>query len=361
MRKQLYMEELSNFCRWLKKNFVPKPGDHTRPARCWSEKDFLDNRIVDAFVIVLKTRGCSWALNHGCTMCGYFNESTWKKLSEEDLFRQFETAMEQYNGEKIVKIYTSGSFLDNQEIKPVVRKKILQTLTKTTVEMVSVETRPEYVSYDQLEDIKKIFRTKLLEISIGLETANDFVRKYSINKGFTLDDYKKAADMVKKNDFRLKTYLLIKPPFLTEKESILDSISSVKKIMDCTDTISFNPVNVQRNTVVEYLWRRNEYRPPWLWSIAEILKKCKKLVKDDVRIKCDVAGGGKKRGAHNCGRCDRRFLSAIASFSLNQKEEVFDKLECRCREVWYDQLEIENLSFGSLTDNIPLAHPVSWR
>ena len=65
------MSELSEFCRNLKKDFTPKIRDPTRPVRGWSEKDVLAGKIVDAFVIIFRTRGCSWALNSGCTMCGY--------------------------------------------------------------------------------------------------------------------------------------------------------------------------------------------------------------------------------------------------------------------------------------------------
>jgi radical SAM enzyme (TIGR01210 family) len=102
--------------------------DPTKPVRCWSEKDILNGKIVDAYVIIFRTRGCSWALKSGCTMCGYFNDSMWEKVSESDLLKQFDKTMENYSGEKIVKIFTSGSFLDDNEITSKVQKKILSVL-----------------------------------------------------------------------------------------------------------------------------------------------------------------------------------------------------------------------------------------
>jgi radical SAM enzyme (TIGR01210 family) len=147
----------------------------------------------------------------------------------------------------------------------------------------------------------------------------------------------------------LKTYVLVKPPFLTEKKSIEDCINTVEKIQTITDTISFNPTNVQRNTLVDYLWYRKQYRPAWLWSIVEILKQSKKTTKD-VGIKCDIAGGGSIRGAHNCKTCDHQFLTAIAEFSLYQNIKVFNNLKCECFDKWQDILNIEDLSFGSIID-----------
>ena len=73
------MNELAKLCKTLKKDFTPKIQDSTRPVRCWSEKDVFKGEIVDAFVIIFRTRGCSWALKSGCSMCGYFNDSMWEK------------------------------------------------------------------------------------------------------------------------------------------------------------------------------------------------------------------------------------------------------------------------------------------
>jgi len=99
---------------------------------------------------------------------------------------------------------------------------------------------------------------------------------------------------------------------------------------------------------VDYFWKRKQFRPAWLWSIVEILKQSKKLT--DAHVKCDIAGGGSIRGAHNCRSCDRSFLDAIEEFSLSQDKKIFDGLDCTCKEIWLDQLDMENLSFGSFVD-----------
>jgi radical SAM enzyme (TIGR01210 family) len=268
-------------------------------------------------------------------------------VSEEDLWSQFEKAMQNYKDEKIIKLFTSGSFLDPSEIPILVQYKILSTLSEQ-VEKISVESRPEYVTEKMLASVQKIMSSKVFEIGIGLETSNDLVREKAINKGFTFHDYQKAAILLKKHKMNVKTYVLMKPPFLTEKESLDDCIRTTKAIAPYTDLISLNPTNVQRHTVVEYLWKRNQYRPPWLWSVVEFLQQSKNIT--DAFVKCDVVGGGSMRGAHNCGICDREVLNAIEEFSLSQKKDAFHGLTCDCQEKWYDQLDLENLSFGSLVD-----------
>jgi hypothetical protein len=342
------MDEVSQFCKSLKKDFTPKVQNAKKPVRWWSEKDVFDGQIDDAYVIIFRTKGCSWALQSGCTMCGYFNDSMWQSVSDKDLLTQFDTALNRYHGEKVIKIFTSGSFLDDNEVKPAVRKQILGKLAETA-DKISVESRPEYITDKMLTDVKTVVDSKVFEIGIGLETADDYIRQHAINKGFTFNDYKKAVALIKNHDCQVKTYVLVKPPFLTENCAIEDSIDTVKNIKAYTDTVSFNPVNVQRGTLVEYLWKRREYRPAWLWSVVEILKKSKEIAGNKL-VKCDVVGGGSKRGVHNCGTCDKQFLDAIAQFSLTQDMDVFDHLECGCKERWLDQLDLEPLGFGSLVD-----------
>jgi len=280
-------------------------------------------------------------------MCGYFNDSMLSAVSEKDLLSQFENALQGYKNEKIVKIFTSGSFLDPSEIPVPVQQQILTTLNNTA-EKISVESRPEYITEKSLGAIQKNIPLKEFEVGIGLETSNDLVREKAINKGFMFQDFKKAAVLLKKHKAHVKTYVLLKPPFLTEKESLNDCINTAKDSAPYTDLLSLNPTNIQRHTVVEYLWNRNQYRPPWLWSIVTFLQQSKTIT--DAFVKCDVVGGGSIRGAHNCGICDKRVVHAIEEFSLTQDNEVFSDLSCRCQEQWQDQLDMESLSFGSLVD-----------
>ena len=343
------MNALQQQVKTLKKKFSPPLQNPAQPARCWSEKDALHDNIVDAFVMILRTRGCSWSLSSGCTMCGYFNDSLWKPVSEKDLLQQVDTALSQYTGEPLIKIFTSGSFFDDDEISPSVRKNIIEKVGKHA-EKISVESRPEYITEDRLSIVREGMQDQLFEIGIGLETAHDGIRECAINKGFQFTDYKKAVDLMKKHQILVKTYVLIKPPFLTEQEAIDDCVSTVKRIKNCTDMVSFNPTNVQRHTLVEYLWKRKQYRPAWLWSVTKILEESRKLLPSTVRMKCDIAGGGSVRGAHNCGVCDNQVLKASTTVSLTQDTQVFDDLHCSCRETWLDQRDLEPLGFGSLID-----------
>jgi len=267
--------------------------------------------------------------------------------SDDDLLSQFHTAMESYNNEPVVKIFTSGSFFDPDEIKEKIQTKILQELSKTT-KKIAVESRPEYITDNHLKKCDNNLSESSLEVGIGLESAQDDIRNFNINKGFNFQDYQTAANVLHDHHHLLKTYVLVKPPFLTEDQAIHDAFETIRAIADITDTISLNPTNVQRATLVEYLWKRQYYRPPWLWSIIEILKQGSK--KTNKRLQCDVVGGGSRRGPHNCRNCDKPVLKNIRKFSLTQDLSDLSVSECECKQQWHDQINLEPLSFGSFID-----------
>lgn len=116
----------------------------------------------------------------------------------------------------------------------------------------------------------------------------------------------------------------------------------MKKVSGLTDVISINPMNIQRGTMVEGLWKKGQYRTPWLWTVVKLLLASP----TDVRTISSPTGGGKRRGAHNCGKCDRDILDAIEEFSLSgqrKKLEHVMKKGCTCKLAWEDQLKYDGL------------------
>jgi hypothetical protein len=331
MLRECIMEALQQYAGHLQKEGTCR---RTGP-RMWREKDSLDGRIVNSFVVVFRTKGCAWSHESGCTMCGYFKDTG--DVDERGLLRQVEDAGGQYAHEPVVKIFTSGSFLDTEEIPVHVQQSVLERFGGA--EKIIVETRPEYV--DGLENLDT--HTEL-EVAMGLESASDRVLDFAVNKGFSFDGWRNAARRVKGYGHGLKVYILVKPPFLTESDALADAVVSARAVRDLADTISFNPVAVHGKTVVERLWRRGLFRPPWLWTVIEVLKKT--AARSGPLVKCDVVAGGKTRGSHNCGDCDSDALGAIQTFSLRQDVAVLENFACSCMEAWRDELETGAFYFG---------------
>src|SRR5438046_10431356 len=97
-----------------------------------------------------------------------------------------------------------------------------------------------------------------VEIALGLVSINDCAFRQSVNKVWGLKEPAHATDLAHAAGARVKTYLLVKPPFLTEREAIEDAVRSGHEADPYSDTVSFNPVNVQSRTIVDRLFRRGE-------------------------------------------------------------------------------------------------------
>lgn len=314
-----------------------------QPASVWKERELLGGRPVDVGVIILRTCGCRHYRSGGCSMCGY-NYGSEGAPTEAEVQKQFERGVHELGDIEFLKIYTSGSFLDDNEVSPDLRKTVAAWAEDRGCRLL-FETRPEFAVLDKLEMMAAIHED--IEVALGLESSNDRVLRYSVNKGFTRADYERAADVVRSLGLSLRTYVLLKPPFITEAEAIADARTTIAFAWRTSDTVSLNPVNVQRGTLVERLWRTWAYRPPWLWSVLEVLRggaaEGKKLV-------CDPTGGGHERGAHNCGKCDGVILSSIRAFSLSQDIARLGQPECECRDIWRTVLELDGVVMGGTAD-----------
>jgi radical SAM enzyme (TIGR01210 family) len=276
-------------------------------------------------------------------MCGY-NIDSRDGVTSEDIVRQFDHALRELGDVGMLKLYTSGSFLDESEVPMGARDLILGNCAERGIRLL-LESRPEFVTNERMADMLR--RHEDIEVALGLESANDLILAHSINKGFLRKDYDSAASVLNGNGIPVRTYVLLKPPFLTEAEAIADSISTIEHASKVSETVSLNPVNVQKGTLVERLWKNWSYRPPWLWSVLEVLKAASGKPK---RLVCEPTGGGKERGAHNCGRCDDTILSSIKAFSESQDSSRLGWTDCSCREALTSAKVIEGYAMGGTCD-----------
>ncbi len=304
------------------------------PTAVWKEDDMIGTDKVKAMVAILRTKGCWWALQEGCTMCGYNVESD-QGITTEDLKVQLASVKGKYSGEPMVKIYTSGSFLDEREIPAEIRQEILEAFPQA--KKIIFETRPEFVTDEALEELPK----ERLLVALGLESADDDVLRRSIRKGFTVADYTKAAETLRRHSIPVRTYLLLKPPFMTEANAIRDTTASITFARKYSESISVNPVNVQSGTVIEEMWRRGDYRSPWIWSLVEVLKAGWR--QEGPRLFSSPSGAGTLRGVHNCDKCDRKVLDAVQRFSFEQDPKYLEGLECDCKDEWKMLLQVQDV------------------
>jgi len=316
------------------------PDTARRYVNQWVEPEALDRERVPAFVLILKTRGCYWADVKGCSMCGYSKDTLGRSATAAELAEQLARALERYHDEPYVKVYTSGSFLDDREVDPESRRAILRAFSGRARRFL-FETLPEFVTEESLRPLRESFAGEL-EVAMGLETTDPVVLGRYVHKSAGPGEYLAAGDRVRALGLRAKAYLLLKPPYLTESEAIDDVVRSVEEAAPHFDALSINPVHIQNGTVIEWLYHRRRYRPPWLWSVVTALSEGARR-RGLRRLVSFPTAGGLARGPHNCGSCDARVLAAIEEASLAQEFGGLDALDCACREPWEAALRLEPL------------------
>ncbi len=321
--------------------------DVMKPAKVWHENDNFDHEAVRAMVVVLRTRGCDWLIKSGCTMCGYFSDSHFDHVSSVNVISQFESAMKEYQDEEVIKIYTSGSFFDHNEVPAEAATHILKRVGETTGKM-SVENQPQVMTPEQVAEATS--HLDRFEVGFGMESAHDSVLAHSVNKAFRFRQFVQGAELLHEHGALVKTYLVQKAPFLTEREAMMDTFTSVLKVAPHSDTVSINPINVQKHTLVADMYRRGAYRPPWLWSVSKVVLEASKRLPEGTTLKCHPVGGGHARGAHNCGECDKAHMKALEDYTLgrgtHRLERLFENPPACCYDRWRTELETES-SLGS--------------
>ena len=325
--------------------------DAKDPATVYYTPETLaDGTPTTALTVILRTKGCHWWWSSGCTFCGYFND-TRDDVTSEDLHSQWEKSLARFDDFEsmgMVKVYTSGSLLEDREIPVDFQERVLRDCHEMGKELV-VESRTEQLTKEKLEWATGI--NPKFSVAIGLEAYDDEVLRFHVNKGFSIKSWDKAVENLSHFGLRVKTYLMFKPPFMSEGDALAHGAKWIRDVATRSDEISVNPMNIQRGTVIDRLFRANEYRPPWLWSLVEMIRRVHPTIhpnggkngdEDQVcRLIIHPTAGGRVRGAHNCGSCDSVVVAAIERYAVSGELEEFEGLGCSCELAWKEELLLE--------------------
>ena len=315
--------------------------DATEPATVYKTPEVLpDGTPCTAATVIFRTRGCVWWWKSGCTFCGYFNDVR-DDVTADDLFAQWEEAkrrLDDFEGCSMVKVYTSGTFFEDRENPPEWQEAILRETHERGLHLV-IEAQAQLCTPEKLAWVAE--RHPGCTVAVGLEAYDDTVLRFHVNKGFSTKQWHRSVDMLRDNGLRVKTYLLFKPPFMSEGDALELTCRWISQVAPLSDDVSVNPMNIQKRTIVERLFRNREYRPPWLWSLVEMMER----VHDDIseaqtRIIVHPTAAGRIRGAHNCGACDAEVVAAIERYSVSGDSREFADLDCDCKRVW--RAEVDN-------------------
>ncbi|MCT8338070.1 TIGR01210 family radical SAM protein [Methanoculleus sp. Afa-1] len=323
---------------------APENLDFTVPIG-WEERiGHLDDQPIRRLIIFLRSTGCEWVeKTGGCTMCGFYcATSRGREVSADEYIAQFEHVMDAVDlGDyPIVSIYNDGNIFNEREMPVAAIEKICSYIDGyKNIRKVVVESRIDYSPDEHVAKMKKALNGRQLEVAFGFESANTQVMNLCINKGFSANNFDVFHSRMRGMGVLTKPLLLVKPPFLAEGEAIEDILQTISYCVSRgIDYVDLEVTTVEKNTVVHELWKNGLYRPPWLWTIVELLQQCRERFGDRAHVYVSPWNYSVESldWARNCGKCDAGITEAIQRYNSHFDTAEFEGLDCSCREEWHE-------------------------
>jgi radical SAM enzyme (TIGR01210 family) len=333
-----------------------EPKDH----EAWP--DNFNGAETKRFIVYLRSSGCSWAIHvkddqitllPGCLDCEHsLAGSTFgKKIKSEEYVNQFERAIDgvDFSDHPVLCVYNEGNFYNEDELPAVARQAILQRIASIPeIHALIVESLPEYLRDEVMDETKQIIGPRTYEIGIGLESSNPTIRALCVNKSYSLETFESAVQRTKQYA-RVLAYVLLKPSFLTEREALEDAVETCRYAFSRgVDIVSIEPVNISNYNMSGELNRIGRYRPCWLWTVVEVAQRASMF--GPVRLGGDQFSPKYYRHPFNCPKCNESFYNAFQKYNATCNIDHLTTLRCTCYRNWLQELETEYLPLGERID-----------
>lgn len=299
---------------------------------------------------------CRWSQSGGCTMCNF-------GASEEDL--PLSTI-----DDSVVKILDAldpglqgiffapgGSFFNESELSADARENLCNQVARFPfLRMVGVETRPSYVTEERVLNFTERLpdSVQYFVIGMGLESVTPLVREVAVNKGNDLPAIGKAIENLKtaqsKTNRRLgfELYILLKPPFLSERESVEDAVRSIEwAVLQGADTVGLFVNVVKPQTLCHFLWNETSkaapyrYQPAWWHSAFEVLRQLTPETAGRVQVLGPTSEVAPIAGPRCCPLCEEFLSGTITAWNFYRDQNLLSQpsvYSCSCHDAWQKEM-----------------------
>ncbi len=224
------------------------------------------------FQICFKSRGCSNYLNGFCIMCDY---GVGVNITPQELDIAFDQALKESKEEiRVLLLNAFGSILDTSEISEECFNLLLEKIKRTNIKNVIFETYYTTITRDKLDLIKNILSDKNVIFELGLETANEEVRKNNLLKYIDNNKFIEIVKLIHSYNMEVIANIIIGIPFLSEEEQVKNAVESINWCFDTgIDEVDLFPMNIRPYTLLRELYENKEYKIISHWMLIEVLSK----------------------------------------------------------------------------------------
>lgn len=254
--------------------------DTSQPADVWFQKS--EEGLV--LFVVFYTQACRWSRCLGCNLPSKMSSEHVDfrslVLQVDNLFARPDVMARRADIRKVI-ISNNGSVLDEGTFSSTALMYLMARLNMNLVnlEVVNLETRPEYVDLAELEFLSRALAEgdtpTRLELAIGFEAFDDRIRNDIFLKGLELEVFEAFVKKIAPYGFRLKCYFMQKPvPGMTDEQGVEDIqeaiayLGSISRLYNVSINMHLNPTYVATGTPLEQAFHEGEYLPPRLLDVA---------------------------------------------------------------------------------------------
>lgn len=319
------------------------------PRQLLPAKMFFYNRVERSrggnyIEVWFMTAGCQWDAQGGCTMCNYGRGHT---ISEDEIVDAVRQGLDDINVDvSELVVSPSGSMLDPREVPVGARRRIFSLISDFPAPQFVFETRPETVTPNAVKEFGESVLGKRLGVEMGLESSNAWVQRFCINKGSHPNQFIRAAEILFEHGVDVYANVSLGTAFLSSSEAINDAVNSIRWAFDNgADIAVLFPLHVKPYTLLAWLYERDLYHPPSLWSLVEALRQLgtdfmdrteiswyRSYYDDDSKIVASPT---------TCHLCRKDVLKLLDEYRDSRSPSAVEQLyaiQCECKDTWRKEL-----------------------
>jgi len=298
--------------------------DPHRPHAFLVERELsAAGNLEDVATIFLTNKECPFS----CVYCDLWKNTTDQRVQPGDIPAQIDYALSRLPPATTIKLYNSGNFFDPQAIPPQDFPAIIERVK--SFQRVIVENHPSLSSRHTPCAVRR-FRDDLgteLEIAMGLETVHPTVLP-RLNKQMAVDDFRRAADFLRKQGIHVRAFVLLMPPFMLAGEAVHWAVRSVAAAIDAGATCTAVIPTRGGNGLMEQLAAQGEFNPPTLAMLEETLDASLALpgfLSGSARVFVDLWDLERLYTCSHCGPQRQQRLQ-----QMNDTQQPIPKISCSC-------------------------------
>lgn len=185
----------------------------------------------------------------GCIFCSAGGSGDFAAPQCDDTDTQIEAAKRlvrnKFDGNRYIAYFQS--YTNTYAPCEILRRLFMPIILRPDIAVLSIATRPDCLPRDVLELLAKLNRIKPVWVELGLQTVHERTASF-INRGYTLDVYKQAADNLHALNIPVITHMIIGLPGETRND-MLETARYIGQVG--RDGIKLQLLHILKNTPLQ--------------------------------------------------------------------------------------------------------------